>query len=88
MKIIPFILGMMAPWFGLLIGLWLLLAGLGLAWALARAARAPALRRAMAIERLRAHAIDLVSGQTELLMSQRLGAQCQCAQAGRCDEMA
>ncbi|GAD24491.1 amino acid ABC transporter ATP-binding/permease protein [Acidovorax sp. MR-S7] len=72
-----FILGMMAPWFGLLIGLWLLLAGLGLAWALARAARAPALRRAMAIERLRAHAIDLVSGQTELLMSQRLGAQCQ-----------
>ena len=71
------LLGLMAPWFGLLMGLWLLLVGWGLAWALARAARAPALRRAMATERLRAHAIDLVSGQTELLMSQRLGAQCQ-----------
>lgn len=71
------ILGLIAPWFGLLMGLWLLVVGWGLAWALARAARAPALRRAMATERLRAHAIDLVSGQTELLMAQRLDAQCQ-----------
>lgn len=71
------VLGLISPWFGLLMGLWLLVAGWGLAWALAHTARAPALRRAMATERLRAHTIDLVSGQTELLMGQRLGAQCQ-----------
>ena len=71
------ILGLMAPWFGLLVGLWLLGTGWGLAWATARAARAPALRRALATERLRAHAIDLVSGQTELLLAQRLAHQCE-----------
>jgi len=75
--LVAFILGLIAPWFGLLMGLWLLLAGWGVAWMLARAARVPALRRAMVTERLRSHAIDLVSGQTELLMGQRLGAQCQ-----------
>ena len=78
------VLGWMAPWLGLWMGVWLLLTGWGLAWVLARAARAPALRRAMATERLRAQAVDLVSGQTDLLMSQRLGAQCQAL--SRADE--
>lgn len=70
------VFGLMAPWFGLLIGIWLTLAGLGVTAALARRARLPMVRRSLAIERLRSQAIDLVSGQTDLLMSQRLAHQC------------
>lgn len=55
---------------------WLLATGAGiLAWT-ARRSRRAACRRAHAIEALRAQAIDLVSGQTELAMAGRLAAQC------------
>lgn len=55
---------------------WLLLCGGGIAFAVARRARALALHRVRALERLRAAAIDLVAGQTDLLMAGRLPAQC------------
>lgn len=77
------VLGWQAPALGALAVLWLLAVGLGTAAWLARAARAPAQRRALALERLRAQAIDLVSGQTELVMASRQGAQ--CAQLARAD---
>lgn len=62
--------------FGLATGLWLLLAGLGIPLLAARCALRPARRRAHATEALRSRAIDLVAGQTELLMTGRLRAQC------------
>lgn len=55
---------------------WLLGCGGGTALFAARRAHAPALRRALATERLRAQAIDLVAGQTELAMAGQLPAQC------------
>jgi ATP-binding cassette subfamily C protein CydC len=54
---------------------WLLVTGLALAWAVARAAERPARRRAYAMEALRSRTVDLVAGQTELAMAGRLGAQ-------------
>jgi ATP-binding cassette subfamily C protein CydC len=56
---------------------WLALFGIGTAVAVARHARPAALRRARALERLRAHAIDLVAGQADLAMAGRLAAQCE-----------
>jgi len=70
------VLGAMQWQLGLLLGLWLLLVGTGIAVVLARRARRPALRRAAALERLRSQAVDLVAGQTDLLMAGRLPAQC------------
>ena len=70
------VLGAMQWQMGLALGLWLLLAGMGIAVVLALRARRPALRRAAALERLRAQAVDLVAGQTDLLMAGRLPAQC------------
>ncbi|MDQ2819347.1 MAG: ATP-binding cassette domain-containing protein [Pseudomonadota bacterium] len=55
---------------------WLLLAGGGIALAVARRARLLALHRVRALERLRAATIDLVAGQTDLLMTGRLPAHC------------
>ncbi len=55
---------------------WMLGCGGGTALFAARRARAAALRRALATERLRAQAIDLVAGQTELAMAGQLPAQC------------
>jgi ATP-binding cassette subfamily C protein CydC len=54
---------------------WLLLAGLGLALWLAARAAPYARRRAYGLEALRARAVDLVAGQTELAMVGRLEAQ-------------
>lgn len=70
------VLGAMQWQMGLWLGVWLLLAGIGIAVVLALRARRPALRRAAALERLRAQAVDLVAGQTDLLMAGRLPAQC------------
>lgn len=70
------VLGAMQWQLGLALGLWLLLVGMGIAVLLALRARRPALRRAAALERLRAQAVDLVAGQTDLLMAGRLPAQC------------
>ncbi|WP_295529383.1 ATP-binding cassette domain-containing protein [uncultured Pseudacidovorax sp.] len=61
---------------GLALAAWLLLGGWGSAWVIARRARPVAVRRALALERLRARAADLVAGQTELAMAGRLRAQC------------
>jgi ATP-binding cassette, subfamily C, bacterial CydC len=69
-------LGLMHPLAGLGAASFLLLAGFGIPVRAAHAARGPARRRAHAIEVLRSRAIDLVQGQTELLMAGRLHAQC------------
>jgi len=55
---------------------WLLACGWGVAAWTARRARPLALRRVQTLERLRAQAIDLVGGQTDLAMAGRLPAQC------------
>lgn len=70
-------LGIMAPWFGLALAVWLIVVGVALTRFLVMRSRRPALRRAHLTERLRAQAIDLVSGQTELLMAGRLAAHCE-----------
>nr|WP_239467299.1 ATP-binding cassette domain-containing protein [Rhodoferax koreense] len=64
------------PWLGLGVAAWFVVAGLGIACALAHAAQRPARRRAHAMEALRARTVDLVAGQTELAMAGRLDAQC------------
>ena len=61
---------------GLALIFWLVLAGSAIAVWLARRARPAAVRRALATELLRARAVDLVAGQTELAMAARLTAQC------------
>ncbi|MBY4632101.1 amino acid ABC transporter ATP-binding/permease protein [Rhizobium croatiense] len=68
-------LGLMHPLFGLCFGLLLAGAGLGLPLIAGRAARKHARRRAHGIEALRSLTIDLVAGQTDLLMAGRLFAQ-------------
>ncbi len=68
-------LGLMHPLFGLLFGLCLILVGLGLPLAAGQAARKLARRRAYGIETLRSRTIDLVAGQADLLMANRLAAQ-------------
>lgn len=69
------VLGVMNLWMGLLLALWLLGAGWGIALVLARRARPAAVRRAQAMESLRARTADLVAGQTELIMAGRIEAQ-------------
>lgn len=73
--VIAIALGLMQLWLGLLAALFLLVAGLGIPIIAARAAYRPARRRAHAMEILRARSIDLVQGQTELIMTGRLSAQ-------------
>jgi len=77
------VLGAVQWWLGLAVLAWLVLAGGALACWLARRSTTPAVQRAMALERLRAQAIDAVAGQTELLMAGRLPAQ--CARIAQCD---
>lgn len=68
-------LGLMHPLFGLLLGMALLVVGLGIPLVAARGAEKSMRRRAKATEALRARSIDLVMGQTELVMAGRLDAQ-------------
>jgi ATP-binding cassette subfamily C protein CydC len=68
-------LGLMHPLFGLLAGSLLLVAGLGIPLWAGRAAAKHARRRAYGVEAIRARTIDLVAGQTDLLMAGRLEAQ-------------
>lgn len=68
-------LGLMHPAFGLIVVLILLLAGLGLPLIAAKQSGKPMRRRAKGTEALRARTVDLVAGQTELLMSGRMAAQ-------------
>ncbi|MDO9419559.1 MAG: thiol reductant ABC exporter subunit CydC [Herminiimonas sp.] len=60
---------------GLAITVWLIVTGLGIAYVVARNASHTARRCSYGIEALRARSIDLVAGQTELLMAGRLDAQ-------------
>jgi ATP-binding cassette subfamily C protein CydC len=61
---------------GLGVFAWLLACGWGVAAWTARRARPLALRRVQTLERLRAQAIDLVGGQTDLALAGRLPAHC------------
>ena len=78
--------GLMCWWLGLLALAWLLLAGWGIALWHGLRTRKAAIRRAMALETLRLKSVDLVAGQTELLMAGRLPAQLAAVQA--CDARA
>jgi ATP-binding cassette subfamily C protein CydC len=69
-------LGVMQWQLGLGLAAWLLAAGGGISWVVARRARRPAIVRSRAIEKLRSGTIDLVAGQTDLLMAGRIDAQC------------
>src|SRR5256885_8317409 len=66
-------LGLMRWWLGLALAAWLLATGLGSALWLARSARRPAVRRALALESLRARTADLVAGQAERSEERRVG---------------
>lgn len=77
------VLGALHWWLGLAVMAWLLLAGGWLTAWLARRSTVPAVQRAVALERLRADAVDMVAGQTELLMAGRLAAQ--CGRVQQCD---
>jgi ATP-binding cassette, subfamily C, bacterial CydC len=68
-------IGLLQPIAGILVGLFLVAAGLGIPLVAARAADRPARRRAHGLEVLRSRVIDLVSGQAELIMAGRLRAQ-------------
>ncbi len=70
------VLGAMAPWLGIAVGVWVVVLGAAVAAAMLRRSRLPAARRALLTERRRALAVDLVSGQTELVMAGRLAGQC------------
>ena len=69
--------GFMRWWLGLLTLAWLLLTGWGIALWHGLRSRKAAVRRAMALEAMRAQTVDLVAGQTELLMAGQLPAQVQ-----------
>jgi ATP-binding cassette subfamily C protein CydC len=68
-------LGLMHPLFGLSAALLLIVAGLGIPLCAGRLAAAHARRRSYGIEALRARTIDLVAGQSDLLMAGRIEAQ-------------
>lgn len=70
---------LIATWhaaFGLAVFGWMWLTGWGTAWWIAHRASPTAARRALAQEALRARAADLVAGQVELVMADRLASQC------------
>ena len=60
---------------------WLLASGGAITWYVTQQARGHAVRRSRAIEQLRSGAIDLVAGQTDLVMAGRLDAQCRALAA-------
>ncbi len=69
--------GLMRWWLGLLALVWLLLVGWGIALWQGLRSRKAAVRRAMALETMRAQTVDLVAGQTDLLMAGQLPRQLQ-----------
>lgn len=64
------------PWIGVMAASWLLLCGTGIAVLAARRAQRASMRRGLALERLRERTVDLVAGETDLLMAGRIDAQC------------
>lgn len=75
--LLAFAFGVMQVWLGLVALVWLLVTGWGLALWHGLRSRKAAVRRAMALEMLRTQAVDLVAGQTDLLMAGQLPAQMQ-----------
>jgi len=71
------LLGAMQWQLGVVTAVWLLACGGAIAWLLLRSAIRPGVARSRGVEALRARAIDLVAGQTELVMAGRINAQCQ-----------
>jgi ATP-binding cassette subfamily C protein CydC len=69
------VLAFMHVGMGVVLMLWLVAVGWGIAFFIARRARRPAVQRAHAIEALRARAVELVAGQTDLVMAGRIDAQ-------------
>lgn len=69
------VLGVIAPVLGIGIGLLLFSSGLAIPAVAAARAQKPARRRAHALEVLRSRTIDLMRGQTDLVMTNRLVAQ-------------
>ena len=69
------VLGSISLWLGLALGVWLLLVGLVVTLLLYLRARLPVARRTLLIDRLRSQTVDLVSGQTDLVMAGRLNHQ-------------
>lgn len=66
----------LAHWgLGVAVALWLVVAGLGIALVVAQRARQAARQRAYGLEALRARSVDLVAGQTDLVMAGQLDAQ-------------
>ncbi|RYY83708.1 MAG: ABC transporter ATP-binding protein, partial [Comamonadaceae bacterium] len=70
------VLGYLHLGLGLALALWLIGSGWGIAIVTARRAFRPAVQRACAMEALRAHAVDLVAGQTDLVMVGQMASQC------------
>jgi ATP-binding cassette subfamily C protein CydC len=68
-------LGLLQWWLGLVLAAWLIITGLLIALLVAHRAQPDARRRSYALEALRARSIDLVAGQTELIMAGQLDAQ-------------
>ncbi len=68
-------LGFLQWWLGLALAAWLIVTGLLIALMVAYRAKPDARRRSYALEALRARSIDLVAGQTELIMAGQLDAQ-------------
>lgn len=62
---------------GVVFAAWLLTSGGAIAWLVLRRARRHAAQRSRGVEKLRSGAIDLVAGQTDLVMAGRVAAQCQ-----------
>ncbi|MBB5366759.1 MULTISPECIES: amino acid ABC transporter ATP-binding/permease protein [unclassified Janthinobacterium] len=69
-------LGFMQISMGVVFAVWLLLSGGGISALLIRRAQRHAIVRSRATEQLRSATIDLVAGQTDLVMAGRIGAQC------------
>lgn len=75
------VFGLMHPLFGLGVAAWLLATGLAIPFLAGRFSLDAARRRAHAMEALRSRVIDLVAGQTDLIMASRVAAQCAAIQA-------
>ena len=66
----------LADWgLGVAVALWLVGTGLAISWAVAHCARRASRQRAYGLEALRARSVDLVAGQTDLVMAGQLDAQ-------------
>lgn len=67
--------GFIAPWLGLASFIWLCGSGFAVAWWISRKSIIASAQHTQTLERLRARTVDLVAGQTDLLMAGQLEAQ-------------